>query len=84
MVELVHEILVPSLQVLVQLQKEGKLLAGGIRAGSQDVVFILRLPAAESHRVVRQLLVQMPMYGHYRWEVTPLESFDEWVALVKS
>src|SRR6516225_6727484 len=77
-VPVVQKVVGPSLQLLGQFQREGKLLAGGVRASSQELVFILSLPPAASHLVVRGLLVQLPIFPHYDWQVTPLESFEEW------
>jgi hypothetical protein len=77
----VQKVVSPSLQLLAQFQGEGKLLAGGFRASSQDPVFILSLPANESHMVVRHLLLQLPIFGYYRWEITPLESLEDWNSL---
>src|SRR5262249_2900445 len=77
-VQFVQKTVVPSLQLLIQFRSEGKLLAGGVRASSQDLVFVLHLPDAESHIVVRHLLLQLPIFHHYDWQVTPLESFEEW------
>jgi hypothetical protein len=76
-VELLKKTVAPSLQLLIQFQCEGTLLAGGFRASSRDLVFILSLPHAESHLMVRNLLVQLPVFGLYEWQVTPLESFKE-------
>jgi hypothetical protein len=77
-VQFVQKTIVPSLQLLVQFRSEGTLLAGGVRASTQDVVMVLSLPGAESHLVVRRLLTQLPMFPYYDWQVTPLESFEEW------
>ena len=74
--EMIQKVVVPSFDLLLQFQAEGKILAGGMRASSPDLVFILDLPA-DSHLAVRRLLFQLPIFGHYRWEVTPLESFKE-------
>lgn len=80
---LVKNKVVPSLNQIVQLQVEGKILAGGVLAASQKLVFIVDLPTGESHLAVRRLLYGLPIFSHYRWETTPLESFQEWLAFVK-
>jgi hypothetical protein len=77
-VQFMMKTVVPSLQLLTQFQSEGALLAGGVRASSQDLVIVLSLPPAESHMVVRNLLTQLPIFTHYDWQVTPLEPFEEW------
>src|SRR5262245_13787638 len=81
LVDWVRTVIVPSAAILKQLRAEGKLLAGGVRAGTPDLLFVLDL-AADSHLAVRRLLMQLPMFAHWRWEVTALESFEEWSQLL--
>lgn len=81
--DLVQKMVVPSIKMLTDLMGEGKLLAGGVRAGSPDVVLILEL-TGESHIMVRRQLHQLPIFPLYRWEVTPLESFEDWTKLFGS
>ena len=83
-VQMVRKVFAPSLELIVQHQEQGKIVAGGVPAGSQRVIFILDLPKAESHLAVRHFLNGLPIFGYYRWEVTPLESFDEWLSNVKN
>lgn len=80
--ELIRKVFVPSLHELVQLQTQGKVRGGGIRAVSQGIVFILDLPEVDSHLAVRRLLFTFPMFSLYRWEITPLESFQELLAVI--
>jgi hypothetical protein len=82
-VQMIRKVVAPSLELIVQHQEAGKIVGGGVPAGSQRVVLIVDLKG-ESHRAVRQLLVGLPIFGYYRWEVTPLESFQEWLSSVKS
>lgn len=79
--EFVQKIALPSINQLVQFQSEGKLLAGGIRASSQEFIFILDSPGA-SHMAIRRLLFQLPIFGHCQWQVTPLESFKDWTDIL--
>jgi hypothetical protein len=82
-VKLMRNTVFASLEELIQLQKAGEIVGGGIPAGSQDVVFILKLATASSHLAVRQRLFRLPIFNHLHWEVTPLESFDEWLSMMK-
>lgn len=75
--------ILPSISLLLELQAAGQVLAGGVPAGTREVVFILRLAAGESHLSIRRLLYRLPVFPHYEWDVTPLESFDEWLTLLK-
>jgi Muconolactone delta-isomerase len=83
-VQLMRRVIAPSLELIGEHQEAGKIVAGGVLAASQKLVFILDLPKAESHLSVRQFLHGLPIFGYYRWEVTPLESFHEWLSTVKS
>src|SRR5437660_3346782 len=82
-VQLIRKVILPSLELIVRHQEVGTVVAGGVPAGSQRVVLIVDVKG-ESHRAVRQLLVGLPLFGYYRWEVTPLESFQEWLTSVRS
>lgn len=82
-VQLIRKVFAPSLELIVQQQAAGKLVAGGIPAASQRLIFVLDLKA-ESQLAVRQFLNGLPIFPYYRWEVTPLESFQEWLSNLKS
>jgi Muconolactone delta-isomerase len=80
-VQMVRKVVTPSLELIVQQQHAGRIVGGGVPAGSQRVIMIVDVKG-ESHRAVRELLVGLPIFSHYRWEVTPLESFQEWLSSV--
>src|SRR5690242_15920536 len=80
-IQFVRSKVAPSLKMVVGQSPHGKILAGGMPAGGRDVVLIADLRAQDSHRIVRQFLVSLPIYDYYEWQVTPLETFEE---LVKS
>lgn len=76
--DLVQKVVRPSLCLLQQFQREGKIVVGGAVACAPDLVLILELPPSTSHIEVRRLLLQLPIFGYYVWEVNPLESFQDW------
>jgi hypothetical protein len=67
----------PSLQMLVSDTPNGKVIGGGVLAGSRDVAMIVDLHAHDSHRCVRQFLASLPIFEYYEWQSTPLETFAE-------
>jgi hypothetical protein len=78
-VEQIHSKVMPSLKMLVGDNVQGKVLAGGIPAGSRDVIFVVRLEAPKSHRSVHRFLASFPIFDWYEWDVTPLVTFEEWL-----
>lgn len=75
--ELIQKVAIPSINQLVELQNAGRILGGGFRASSADIVMVIDAPG-DSHLAARNVLSEIPMFGHYTWEVIPLESFREW------
>jgi hypothetical protein len=78
-VQLVQTKVVPSLKILAGENPHGKVLAGGVPAGSRNLVMIVDLRGQDSHRCVRSFLTSLPMFEYYDWEVTPLETLEELV-----
>ena len=66
-------IILPSFDQLIKLEKGRKILAGGLPVGERAFVFILE---AASNEEVDQVLRNIPMWGSLDWEVTPLQSFS--------
>ena len=66
-------IILPSFDALIKLEKSKKILAGGLPVGDRAFVFILE---AASNEEVDTLLRNIPMWGSLDWEVTPLQSFS--------
>lgn len=62
----------PTFDVLVQLEAEKTILAGGLPVGERSLVFIVE---AASNEELDQLLRNIPMWGTLHWKVTPLQSF---------
>ncbi|MGC2062923.1 MAG: muconolactone Delta-isomerase family protein [Thermodesulfovibrionales bacterium] len=83
-VRVLEEIILPSFDQLIGLEKKKKILAGGLPVGDRAFVFIAE---ASSNEELDQLLRKLPMWGALDWEVTPLQSFagraDQERAIIK-
>ena len=66
-----HEIL-PTFDALMQFEKDGKVVAGGLPVGDRAFVFIVD---ADSNEELDVLLRSLPAWGVLKWQVTPLQSF---------
>jgi len=71
-VSVLQEIILPSFDKLIGLEKKKKILAGGLPVGDRAFVFIAE---ASSNEELDQLLRELPMWGALDWEVTPLQTF---------
>ena len=71
--QLLEDIVLPSLDALNRLQAEKRILAGGLKVGERAFVFVAE---AESNEKLDRMLREIPFWGMVKWEVTPLEGFD--------
>ncbi len=71
-VKVLEEIILPSFDQLVKLEKKKTILAGGLPVGERAFVFIVE---ASSNDEVDQILRRIPMWGSLDWEVTALQTF---------
>lgn len=72
-VNILESIVIPSFDALIQLEKQGKILAGGLPVGDRAFVFIME---AASNAEVDELLRNLPMWGSLKWKVTALQSIE--------
>ena len=70
--QVLKEVILPSFDMLLKLEAEKKILAGGLPVGDRAFVFMVE---AASNDEVDQLLRNIPMWGSLDWEVTPLQTF---------
>jgi len=70
--QVLKEVILPSFDMLLKLEAEKKILAGGLPVGDRAFVFIVE---ATSNDEVDQLLRNIPMWDSLDWEVTPLQTF---------
>ncbi len=73
MVEVLNEIVMPSFDEMIDLQKKKKILAGGLPVGERSFVFIAE---AASNDELDRMLRDIPMWGLLDWEVVPLQSIE--------
>jgi hypothetical protein len=67
-----EEIIPPSFDQLITLEKKKKILDGGLPAGDRAFVFIAE---TSSNEELDQMLRKLPMWGSLDWEVTALQTF---------
>ncbi len=72
MAELLENMILPSLQELVDMEEEGEII-GGLPVGDRAFVFIVD---SDSHDDLDRMLRSLPLWGLLEWEVTPLQDFD--------
>jgi hypothetical protein len=63
----------PSIDALINLKSEGKIIAGGVRVGERALVLIFE---AESNEELDSILQRLPLWGLAKWKVTPLENLE--------
>jgi len=71
-VELLEETILPSFDAIIKLEKQKKILAGGLPVGDRAFVFIVD---AASNEELDHLLQNIPLWGVLKWKVTPLQTF---------
>ena len=65
--------ILPTFDALMKLEREKRILAGGLPVGGRAFVFVLE---ASSNEEADQLLRNIPAWGALKWKVTPLQSFE--------
>ena len=73
-------VLIPSLEMVHKLEKEGAILAGGICAAGHRCVYIVEAPSSEE---LSDLIQAMPGWTFMNIETTPLESTEHRVTRIK-
>jgi hypothetical protein len=71
--KILDEIVIPSFDELIKLEKEKIILAGGLPVGDRAFLFILD---AASNDAVDRILRKLPMWGVLNWKVKPLQDFS--------
>jgi hypothetical protein len=67
----VNSIVIPSYDLLIKLEEEGK-IKGGLIAGQRAGVFVID---ADSNEDLGKKLRSIPFWGMVKWKTTPLQSF---------
>src|SRR5258708_11129486 len=71
-VQVLEKGVLPTFDVLMKLETDKKIIAGGLPVGERKFVFILD---ASSNEEADQILRDIPAWGVLKWQVTPLQSF---------
>ncbi len=69
--EVLPKIVFPTFERIITLEKEKKIVAGGLPVGDRAFVCIIE---AKSNDELDKILQSIPMWGMLDWEVTPLQS----------
>jgi hypothetical protein len=69
---ILESVILPSFDALMKLERQKKIVAGGLPLGDRAFVFIME---AKSNEDVDQTLREIPMWGMVDWEVVALQSF---------
>lgn len=68
-----ENIVLPSFEALIKLEKKKKILAGGLPVGDRSFTFIME---AASNEELDRLLRGIPIWGSLEWDVVALQSFE--------
>lgn len=80
LVRWLEQMVIPSEEAVIKLESEGKILAGGDLSGRRGMAVIME---AASNEELSQLLNDLPEWPLLKVDVTPLESFEGRLALVR-
>ena len=69
----IRRAVLPSLEALVRMESEGKILGGGHPVGERGAAFIVE---ADSNEELDGLLQDLPGWGVVKTKVTPLQRFE--------
>src|ERR671910_2672104 len=73
LVGIMRQWVLPSMDTLINLKSEGKIIAGGLRVGERALVLIFE---AQSNEELDTILQSLPLWGLAEWKVTPLETLE--------
>lgn len=71
-IQVLEKGVLPTLDVLMKLEADNKIVAGGLPVGERKFVFILEASSSEE---ADQILRDIPAWGVFKWQVMPLQSF---------
>jgi len=77
-VHILKEIVLPSFDHLIKLEKDGKILGGGLPVGDRAFTFVLE---AASNDEVDRVLRAIPIWPMMDWDVVALQGFETRAAM---
>jgi len=72
-VEMLEKSILPTFDKLTKLEKERRIIGGGVCAGRREISFIVE---AKSNEEVGELIHGLPCWRYVSTRITPLESFE--------
>ena len=72
-IEVLEQGIIPTFEMIEQLRADGSIIAGGLPVGEREFIFIIE---ATSNEAVDDMLRELPAWGAFEWDVTPLQSFE--------
>jgi hypothetical protein len=79
--DILEEEILPTFAAIMKLEKDGRIVAGGLPVGERSFVFIAE---AGSNDELDKMLRSIPAWGVFDWQVTPLQSFAGRAAIEKA
>ena len=76
--KIVREAILPSVEALIPLHVQGRLVTGGYLVGEKTMVFVFK---AQSEEEVREVLDELPLSGVTKPQIRPMRSLGEMHAL---
>jgi hypothetical protein len=70
--KVLEDLVLPLFEVLMRLESEKKILAGGLPLGERGFMFIME---AASNEEADRLLRSLPMWSLFEWDVIALQTF---------
>jgi len=80
LVRWLEQMVIPSEEAVIKLEAEGKILAGGDLSGRRGWAFIVE---AASNEELSRLLGSIPEWPLMKVDVTPLESYEQRLAIIR-
>ena len=77
----IEQVVIPSIEMLAQWEREGRVRAGGVFPGERVGAFVMEADSAEE---VGRLLGSLPFWGQIKWEVRALQSLSSTVERERS
>jgi len=71
-IEVLEKGILPTFDILMKLEEDDKILAGGLPVGDRALVFIAE---AASNEELDRMLRSIPAWGVLKWEVRALQTF---------
>ncbi len=71
--EVLEKGILPTFDMLLDLKLKKKIVAGGLAAGSRTFYLMVE---ADTHDEIDRMLREIPAWGVFSWNVTPLQSLE--------